>query len=82
MLFILEEMIYSVRELLIFKDLLYTNVAFIQAVLIFSSNSYVAFLAKFQQLLSHDTCFQYYLCNSLHSYKIKFRTNFQILNKH
>ena len=35
------------RGLFIFKDL-YTNVAFIQAVLIFSSNSYVAFLAKFQ----------------------------------
>lgn len=39
-------LISHVREL--FKDLLYTNVAFIQAVLIFSSNSYVAFLAKFQ----------------------------------
>lgn len=41
-------LISHVRELFIFKDLLYTNVAFIQAVLIFSSNSYVAFLAKFQ----------------------------------
>ena len=41
-------LISHVGELFIFKDLLYTNVAFIQAVLIFSSNSYAAFLAKFQ----------------------------------
>lgn len=40
-------LISHARGLFIFKDL-YTNVAFIQAVLIFSSNSYVAFLAKFQ----------------------------------